>query len=115
MLLVLDDLEQVTGLASFLSDLLRSCPHLRLLVTSRRPLHLQEEQKFPLGLRLREDVHHRAIQRAATKLLLHANCGDAWLLRRHLLRHAGQHHQMLPRQFQPVKCGLRSLLMRTAS
>ncbi len=49
MLLVLDNLEQVTGIAPYLSDLLRACPGLRLLVTSRRPLHVQEEQEFPLG------------------------------------------------------------------
>jgi predicted ATPase/DNA-binding CsgD family transcriptional regulator len=49
MLLVLDNLEQVTEIGPFLSDLLRSCLHLRLLVTSRRPLHVQEEQEFPLG------------------------------------------------------------------
>lgn len=49
MLLVLDNLEQVTGIAPFLADLLRTCPELRLLATSRQPLHVQEEQEFPLG------------------------------------------------------------------
>ena len=48
MLLVLDNLEQVPGVAPFLASLLRSCPDLQLLVTSRRPLHVQEEQIFPL-------------------------------------------------------------------
>ena len=49
MLLVLDNLEQVTGIAPDLSRLLRTCPGLQLLVTSRQPLHLQEEQEFPLS------------------------------------------------------------------
>ena len=49
MLLVLENLEQVAGIASFLSDLLRTCPDLRLLATSCRPLLMRGEQEFPLG------------------------------------------------------------------
>ncbi|MFT4037999.1 MAG: hypothetical protein QM692_07465, partial [Thermomicrobiales bacterium] len=47
-LLVLDNLEQIPGLTPVLAELLRACPGLRVLATSRRPLHVQEERVFPL-------------------------------------------------------------------
>ncbi len=49
LLLVLDNFEQVIDAASFVVALLQSCPHLRLLVTSRTPLRLRSEQQFPVG------------------------------------------------------------------
>ncbi len=48
LLLVLDNFEQVMPAASHLADLLATCPHLKLLVTSREVLRLQAEQQFPL-------------------------------------------------------------------
>lgn len=48
MLLLLDTFERVLEAASFISDLLAGCPHLKLLVTSRVPLRLREEQEFQL-------------------------------------------------------------------
>ncbi len=48
-LLVLDNVEQVLDSASFLADLLSSCPRVYLLVTSRMPLHLRAERELPLG------------------------------------------------------------------
>lgn len=47
-LLLLDTFERVLEAASFVSDLLAGCPRLKLLVTSRAPLRLREEQEFQL-------------------------------------------------------------------
>ncbi|MDQ6662169.1 MAG: tetratricopeptide repeat protein, partial [Chloroflexota bacterium] len=63
-LLVLDNIEQVLDCASFVADLVASCPHLCLLATSRTPLHLRAEQVFPLAPLPLEDAvmlfHERA-------------------------------------------------------
>src|SRR5947209_3447641 len=48
LLLLLDNFEQVLVAAPQLSDLLRACPHLKILVTSRAVLHLRGEQEFPV-------------------------------------------------------------------
>jgi len=48
-LLVLDNCEHLLEATSFVADLLASCPHLRILVTSRGPLRLRGEQVFPLA------------------------------------------------------------------
>jgi predicted ATPase len=48
MLLLLDNLEQVIAAAPELGELLRSCPNLALLVTSREPLLLAAEQEYPV-------------------------------------------------------------------
>jgi predicted ATPase/transcriptional regulator with XRE-family HTH domain len=53
MLLVLDNFEQVAAAAPLLSELLAAAPRLKLLVTSRAPLHLSGEQELavtPLAL-----------------------------------------------------------------
>src|SRR3989440_550460 len=57
-LLVLDNFEQVVSAAPRLSDLLASCSHLKLLVTSRAVLHLSAQHEFvvpPLSL---PDLNH---------------------------------------------------------
>jgi predicted ATPase/DNA-binding CsgD family transcriptional regulator len=55
-LLLLDNFEQVLAAGEFVSDLLTACPQLRIVVTSRAPLHVSGEQEFPLGpLRLPTD------------------------------------------------------------
>jgi len=48
LLLVLDNLEQVTAAAPDLADLLADCPNLTLLVTSRERLHLRGERELPV-------------------------------------------------------------------
>ncbi len=48
LLLVLDNVEQVTGAGPTLLRLLSGCPGLKLLVTSREPLHVREERLFPV-------------------------------------------------------------------
>ena len=48
MLLVLDNLEQVTEVGPELASLLRACPRLVLLTTSRAPLRLAGEREYAL-------------------------------------------------------------------
>jgi predicted ATPase/class 3 adenylate cyclase len=47
-LLVLDNFEQVVLAAPDLTELLVTCPHLNILVTSRATLHLEGEHEFPV-------------------------------------------------------------------
>jgi predicted ATPase/transcriptional regulator with XRE-family HTH domain len=70
LLLALDNIEQVLdGAASFVADLLASCPRLSILVTSRAPLRLRAEQELLLAPLLLEDAvtlfHERAQARRA--------------------------------------------------
>lgn len=48
MLLVLDNFEHVVTAAPLVVDLLATCAHLRVLTTSRTPLHMRGEQEFPV-------------------------------------------------------------------
>ncbi|MGH2600996.1 MAG: ATP-binding protein, partial [Dehalococcoidia bacterium] len=48
MLLVLDNCEQVLAAAPYVAGLLAACPKLKLLATSREPLHLRWEQEIPV-------------------------------------------------------------------
>lgn len=48
LLLVLDNCEQVADAAPLLDDLLRACPRLKILATSRIPLHLSGEYAVPV-------------------------------------------------------------------
>jgi len=47
-LLLLDNFEQVTAAAGIATDLLAGCPQLKLLVTSREPLHVRPEHIYPV-------------------------------------------------------------------
>ena len=49
MLLVLDNVEQVIDAAPDLATLVESCPHLRLLVTSREVLRVRGEVEYPVA------------------------------------------------------------------
>jgi predicted ATPase len=49
MLLVLDNFERLLPAAQFIADLLASCPHLVILVTSRAILQVQGEQTLPVA------------------------------------------------------------------
>jgi len=48
MLLVLDNFEHLVSAAPMVADLLTSAPRLKLLVTSRSPLHIYGEHEFPV-------------------------------------------------------------------
>ena len=48
LLLVLDNFEQVLPAAPVVAELLRAAPELRVLVSSRAPLHVQGEQEYPV-------------------------------------------------------------------
>jgi Domain of unknown function (DUF4062) len=48
-LLVLDNLEQVVGVAPALDQLLSGCPGLKVLATSRTVLRLRAEREYPVG------------------------------------------------------------------
>jgi predicted ATPase/DNA-binding CsgD family transcriptional regulator len=47
--LVLDNLEQLPGAGSVIAELLAASPGLRVLATSRAPLHVRGEHGYPLG------------------------------------------------------------------
>src|SRR2546430_924679 len=49
LLLLLDNFEQIIAATPVLVDLLSSCQHLKLLVTSRAALHLPGEYEFPVS------------------------------------------------------------------
>jgi predicted ATPase/class 3 adenylate cyclase len=48
-LLLLDNFEQLTGAAARVAELLRDCPRLKMLITSREALHIRGEYVYPLS------------------------------------------------------------------
>jgi len=56
MLLVLDNFEHLVQAAPIVADLLAISPHLKIMVTSREPLHLYGENEFPVPPLMLPDV-----------------------------------------------------------
>src|SRR5207244_7737725 len=50
LLLLLDNFEQVGDAAVMLAELLAACPQLKIVVTSRRGLHVRDEHEFDVPL-----------------------------------------------------------------
>ncbi|HEX7589114.1 MAG TPA: adenylate/guanylate cyclase domain-containing protein, partial [Anaerolineae bacterium] len=70
MLSVLDNFEQVTVAAPTMAELLRDCPELKMMVTSREALHVRGENVFPvppLALPSLESKHPLAKQLAQSE------------------------------------------------
>jgi predicted ATPase/DNA-binding CsgD family transcriptional regulator len=66
-LLLLDNLEQLPGAAPMISGLLARCPHLRVLATSRTPLHVRGERRYslePLSLPADADLTPELVTRS---------------------------------------------------
>jgi predicted ATPase len=75
LLLLLDNVEQVIEAAHVVTGLLGACPHLKVLATSRIPLHIRGEKQFPvppLALPDRKQLPEieRLSQYAAVKLFV---------------------------------------------
>ncbi len=64
LLMVLDNLEHLTDGVEILGDLLAACPGLKILVTSREPLHLVGEQQYQVPVLDPEDAIELFISRA---------------------------------------------------
>jgi predicted ATPase/DNA-binding NarL/FixJ family response regulator len=65
-LIILDNFEHVLPAASWLADLLATCPSTTLLVTSREPLHLRWEQTYQVSpLALPDPDHLPTLQELA--------------------------------------------------
>ncbi len=86
MLLLLDNFEQVAGAAGDVAFLLRSCPRLHLLVTSREPLHLSAERVFVVPHMADEDAEQLFQDRARAVCSDVAKNGDVGEICRRLDR-----------------------------
>jgi predicted ATPase/signal transduction histidine kinase/class 3 adenylate cyclase len=64
LLVVLDNLEQVVDCAPFVGELLRACPSVKLLATSRIPLRVYGEREYPLAPLPEDDAVRLFVERA---------------------------------------------------
>jgi predicted ATPase len=82
LLLVLDNFEHLLVAAPRVTELLAACPRLKILATSREPLHLRSEQLLllePLGL---PDLEHLPADRSARiAMLAHTPAVELFALR----------------------------------
>jgi len=66
-LLLLDNFEHVISAARDVADLLAACPHVKVLVTSRQPLHVRWEHRYSLSPLALPDEMVRADQAALAR------------------------------------------------
>src|SRR6266568_2798467 len=66
-LLILDNCEQLLPAAPHVADLLTSCPHLNIFVTSRAALHVQGEHEFLVPPLAVPDLTHLPVQGALSQ------------------------------------------------
>ncbi|MGH2539279.1 MAG: ATP-binding protein, partial [Actinomycetota bacterium] len=66
-LLILDNFEQVIGAARDVVDLVAASPRLRVLVTSREPLHVRGEQELPVPPLILPDDRHPLVPEDLTR------------------------------------------------
>jgi len=59
LLLLLDNFEHLLAAAAVVGDLLRACPELKVLATSRAPLHLRGEREYPVPVLALPDPSRR--------------------------------------------------------
>ena len=64
-LLLLDNFEHLLPAASLVGEILEACPSLKILVTSREPLHIYGEQEFPVTPLPEDSATELFTQRAA--------------------------------------------------
>jgi predicted ATPase/DNA-binding winged helix-turn-helix (wHTH) protein len=64
-LLLLDNFEHLLPAASLVGEILEACPSLKVLVTSREPLHIYGEQEFPVAPLPEDSATELFTQRAA--------------------------------------------------
>jgi predicted ATPase len=64
LLLLLDNFEHVIDAAPAVAQLLASCPHVDVVLTSRERLNVAGEQVYPVPVLAREDAHELFVSRA---------------------------------------------------
>ena len=90
LLLVLDNFEHLLSAGEFVQELLAGSTQLRILVTSRSPLHLSGEQEFPVpALRVPEPGPARSVISVAA-------CESAQLFAVHARRLGARFHHRRP-------------------
>jgi predicted ATPase len=65
MLLLLDNYEQIIAAGSLVVELLSSCPHLKVLITSRAALHVRWEHEYPVQPLAVPDLNQASAQSLA--------------------------------------------------
>lgn len=82
LLLVLDNFEQVLPASSFVADLLSRCADLTILATSRAPLRIRGEHRYPVQPLALPDIEsergHATVAESAAVQLFVARAQDIW-------------------------------------